>query len=547
MKTTQIVILISLLLYMGRCFAEFSTAPTQTPATLWHGLYPLGNEKTAQDQKVKQSFYELSRLFQTMDEWRLSMYRAQSLQPLWKELREDIQDYTAHELRLLDRAYKQNTTNQKSSSIYFMGKWEAIEDNKSSESLAKHFEFSILDSRKNKQQSPLPLNKMGNVSAQIDLSTGSLDDNNTQIDINASMALETMMFTEMLESIESVSSLLEAEHVERVTDETNKTYTTPTQLALYPSSNHLSAFENIILANFHRSIPNMMSTLNQFTTYSSIASTKTTPLGKRYTKIQLEQHINLLDFKRSFPDTYSDFKDLLTSISTETEILTSDQLKLATFKYDATTQTFFIDINIINGGFLLEDKQGNVTNNIIYPSQLTELEYYVKTDANISMYGLDIDINNILIDSHNSAGTGETRQNRTASLSMKMTTVPNIEVHGALLYLIPYWLIDLLIPGTLETLIAEAFDEAVTGNNGQGFRVKFDFVERANMHTVVLKSAVEMPHELLQAILKIEEPEQSEQPRLYQTLRRNLREDFANTAEPYNDKRITGYLSEYID
>ena len=128
-----------------------------------------------------------------------------------------------------------------------------------------------------------------------------------------------------------------------------------------------------------------------------------------------------------------------------------------------------------------------------------------------------------------------------------MTTVPKIEVHGAFLYLIPYWLIDLLIPGTLETLIAQAFEDAVTGNNGQGFNFDLIFDEDNNYHNVSLNSSIEIPHKLLQAILKIEEPEQTHKPRLYQTLRRNIREDFANTAAPYNDLRILNYLSNYVD
>ena len=46
---------------------------------------------------------------------------------------------------------------------------------------------------------------------------------------------------------------------------------------------------------------------------------------------------------------------------------------------------------------------------------------------------------------------------------------------------------------------------------------------------------------------KEEKPEESEQARLYQTLRHELREDFASTVAPYKDPRLAGYLTQYLE
>jgi hypothetical protein len=289
----------------------------------------------------------------------------------------------------------------------------------------------------------------------------------------------------------------------------------------------------------------MMATLSLFTNYNSVATATATSTGKKVTLIQLEQEIDLKRFEQVFPDTFDDFQDLLTSISTKTKILTEDNLIIGRFDYNAETHVFSANIALSNGGFMLQNDNGDLSNKIIFPTQLESLNYKIKTDANVSMYGLDIDIENILVDSHFFAGKVSPKLDRTSSINMKMTTIPSVEVHGAFLYFIPYWLIDLLIPGTLETLIAEAFEDAVTGNNSQGFSFDLLFEEKNNTHNVSLTSGIEIPHKLLQAILKIEDAEHTQRPRLYQTLRRNIREDFAQTASPYGDLRIINYLSNY--
>jgi len=560
MKKLQFSIFLSLLAYATSPFSDGAPQIAQQYIpTLWHGLYPLGDEKHQHHKKVEQSFFELSSLFEVMDAWRSSMYLPQSQQLLWQEFREDIQSNSTNELLQLNRPYKKNLKDGTSSLITFNGNWSSLD-----QSPINTFEFSILNTQRNTEinNRARSTTKMGSVIGQVKLSKGSLTENNTRIDFSSTMALETMMFTEMLKSIESINKLFEQDHINH---KSSSIKVEPPKQSVATSIQSLTEFENKLLANIYSSLPNLMSTLTSFTHYKRIASPALSPEGKKITIIELEQEINLDNFKEEFPDTFNDFEDLLTSVSTKTEILTQDNLRIGTVNYNATTHVFSVNIALSNGGFILQDRLGTLSDTIIYPSLLNVLEYKIKTDATVSIYGLDIEIENIIIDGYYHSGLSSSRAvdnprqlnqqtsiatprlNRTASLKMKASTIPKVDVHGAFLYFIPYWLIDLLIPGTLETLIAEAFEDVVTGNNGEGFNFDLALKEQNNSHSVSVNTSIEMPHKLLQAILKIEEPEHTQQPRLYQTLRRNIREDFANTAARFNDPRTASYLSEYID
>ena len=99
MKTLHLTLFLSFLIYASSTQSQTNSRQNlqndkQESLTLWHGLSPLGNEKVLADHKIKQSFYELSYLFETMDAWRHSMYLPHSQQVLWQTFREDIQEHT---------------------------------------------------------------------------------------------------------------------------------------------------------------------------------------------------------------------------------------------------------------------------------------------------------------------------------------------------------------------------------------------------------------------------------------------------------------------
>ncbi|MEM7183895.1 MAG: hypothetical protein AAF518_23525, partial [Spirochaetota bacterium] len=96
-----------------------------------------------------------------------------------------------------------------------------------------------------------------------------------------------------------------------------------------------------------------------------------------------------------------------------------------------------------------------------------------------NIYGLTFKNNNIWL------GAWYTNQKRHSSLKVKMASIPKTKVSGGFSYVIPSWLIDIMIPGNMEGLIHSVTTVIVNANNKRGSFVKTHFYRRDNtqIHT----------------------------------------------------------------
>lgn len=497
----------------------------------WQAIEPFGAEQVLSQQK--QAFYEIGQYFRLMDAWRASMYAPINEKPLWTKFRRDLQEYDHNQLLFRQSAYF-NDRHQKLAVLDFDGHWQNTQGQN------RNFDFSISG------QSDLPENndrarEFGDVQGRVELSPGSLKPSNLLSEITVSVNLGTLLFTEILESIEAMNSQFQRDRLAQYRLENDSIAGNDA------SNNALSAIDKALLARFFVSLPSSMETLSSVSRFEQFVSLDTTPKGEQATRINHRQRINLKGLKREFPDTYSDFKSLLKGLSFTSEIRTKDDHVLGRFSYDAEEKLVAADMVFVNEGFGLQNHNGEVLEQVIFPTQLETLDYKIVSSLKMSLFGLKVEVDKLNIAANYNAGLGTPRIDRNAKISMAMADMPSIDVSGAFFYLIPSWLIDLLIPGTIETLIAGAFEDLVTGNSGKGLTLDFMFDEQNNQQKLRFAATAELPYEVIQALLKIEEDKDNEQrPRLYRTMRANLRRDFAAKAIQFKDQRIENYLGTLL-
>lgn len=494
---------------------------------LWQAIEPFGSEQP--DNKIKQAFYEFGRFFQLMDGWRYAMYGPLAQKPNWQQLREDIQSFD-NEVFIKHPAPYFQSTHKDINTLQFSGNWQHP-------SKENNYDFTISPPNETVGLA----DNFGAMTGEIRLSPGSLKPENLLLDSNFSINLDTILFSEMLASMEAINMQFSAEQLAQ-----------KSWLAEIEASNHrlnrtMSESDQEIMARFIMSLPELMLTLSTFSEFEQFAEFSNTPSGLPASLVQPRIHINLKSLKKAFPDSYADYKRLLKGFSYHTEVLTDQDELIGRFAYDARKREVSADLALVNGGFGLKDQHGVLLDKVIYPTRLESLNHKIVSSFNISILGLKVDVNKLMISARYDAGLDSPVSERKASLSFAMADLPEINVSGAFLYIIPAWLIDLFIPGTIETLIADAFEDVIKGNKGKGMEMALLFRESRQGQILDIELTSELPYQVLQSLLEIKEDnETSIDQRLYRTLRTNLRQDYAHHARQFNTMGLDDFIQSYL-
>lgn len=527
--------LLSTLALLTCCHLAHASNTPERPLLLWQGILPYGMEEP--DAIERRAFYEVGSYLQALDAWRTRVYTELEQKPNWKSLREQMQDQDRDEFLTQQNSFSRSTATPSGQALQldFTGHWL------NPDNTAAGFDFALLDHN----SSIFPLNidqRLGSVGGQARFQRGSAHADNVLAELDFNLNFGPLLFTEMLHSIEQVNALFDPTTLDLLQVD-------PTiDLSSHDTDGVLSRVDQRLLRLFFQSLPNIMSVLGDITEYEQIAQIDTTPDGRKVTRIATHQKVKLDRLKERYPDTWSDFKHLLTRSSFHLRMQMDDEHRLWQIDYDAETTLFKINLALSDGGYVLLKNDGTLSSHRIFPTQLKTLDYRLITDLHLRMFGLNVDIDDLAIEAAYNAGTGTPRENREASLQMRMRQIPQIQVSGALLYILPTWLIDLLIPGTIETLIAESFEHLVTGNHGQGMTLDFRFIEDQQRSQLQLKLAAEMPFKTLQKMLHPKDAKESNRkPRLYRDIRTQLRRDYALMAEPIRDERLAEYVKSHLE
>lgn len=501
-------------------------SPSDQELSLWQGMKPYGSE-AAKAEQMRQSFYELARYFTTLDQWRTNLYDSDHKQQNWPLFRTEIQQYDFEDFAKLKRAYKTNFSD--AAHILFEGHWTKDQE-------PPRYDFTT------HQQTNKPMSAdFGAVQGQFSLSQSELEQDNTLAQFKAQINLDTLRFSEFLRSTEAISHLLSYKQLKRFREPAISHTDHPNRKI----PDNFSDLESLIHDQFYLALPSLMQTLESVTILEKLAEQQFTPNGMPITRIQHTRQINLADLKKHFPDTYQDYKTLLNSVSYRSEVVIEGNKRISTFSYDSKHQRVKVDLALADGAIALQTLQGELTDETITPSHLQALNYQVRSNLKIEMFGLDIKITDLTVNGRYSSERDVATSDQQHHIALQMNQAPKVDVEGALLYLLPSWLIDLLIPGTMETLIADTFNELMEGNQGEGVIALLDFKEQGGTQLASIELNAEMPHEFLQAVLKIEDKEQSDRPRLYNTLRQNLRQDFSVFSALFNDTELNAMVESY--
>ncbi len=539
------------------CWILAPSVAAQRPLLLWQGILPYGLESPTNQEAA--AFAELGAYLQTMDAWRARLYSPLQEKPYWLEFRERSQTLKGEQFLNQRASYIQHDGQRLS--LHFSGAWQTPGNAENG------YHFGLR--RAPMPSMPLdPKTALGQIEGRLSFERGTLSSQNVLSALELRMNFGTLLFDEILRSIEQTNAVLQPDNLAQI--ELDARADPPAHRLLFE---RLHGFDQRLLRLFMQSIPHLMSVLTEVTYYEQIAAPERSPDGALVTRIATRQRIDSSKLKARYPDTWTDFKRLLNSASLDIRMQIDAEHHLWQIRYDAETQMFLIDLALDQGGYVLLRKDGSLSTQRILPTQLNTLDYQINSSLRMSLLGLDIRIEDLVMQArylaHNptpvktsnipwgaataepesltSAPKGIPRLRREASLDLRMTEMPRIEVSGALLYILPKWLIDLLIPGTIETLIAESFDELVHGNHGHGLTVGLRFQEQEGRGQLKLQVLGELPYATLQQLLDPQEAlESNVKKRLYRDLREKFRLDWARMALPVLQAPLDEYARKLL-
>lgn len=220
------------------------------------------------------------------------------------------------------------------------------------------------------------------------------------------------------------------------------------------------------------------------------------------TRIHYVYSLDLKALEDRYPRDYHDAKFFLENVSFRLTFRTEEGLDLGRISWSHTERRFTFDATVDAGAIIPTDGSGMPAGAPIRPSQLSAMRYRADVDADASFLGLDFHLRDTRLQ-HSYLAKQDERGGgpREAVLELQWNQPPEVRVTGALLYVIPPWLIDLLMPGTIEQRFREFAARMAAANGGRGFVASLGFVEQEGRQRVHGELSVELPYGLLQPIL----------------------------------------------
>ncbi|HRP68589.1 MAG TPA: hypothetical protein PLY93_03580, partial [Turneriella sp.] len=215
-------------------------------------------------------------------------------------------------------------------------------------------------------------------------------------------------------------------------------------LSIFPE---LQEKSRVVLDQAQADLPQTTTLFSKFISLSSLASIQTQN-QKKYTAIQLRGYFRMEALKNTYPQFYQFLKRWRNLFVGEVYISDVQGQNIASLIFNSNTQEFYVAFKTAQGKLLPTRKDGSVRfeDAIALDANSTQ-KFFIAARASINVYGLKIDTGYI------SLFTRYILKPHELSVRTKVTHIPQGKIKGALLGVVPTWMIDLSIPSNLEELM----------------------------------------------------------------------------------------------
>lgn len=376
---------------------------------------------------------------------------------------------------------------------------------------------------------PAPPPQLGNVAGEISFSENRFVPGSIKMRSHARIDMGPLLFRELLDSWEVFNHQMAQSRI------LEEDWLSDVAIPEGPLGPDVDSADMQAYAQWRSSFPETAELLEEFAVVDDVVTLPPMETFGDATWFNLRVRVNREAFARIYPKTYIELKFFFERVTWSATFKTKAGGEFFHLGYDAKTSTFWVKELLKNGGVAVTDGLGGLTGVVLSPVDVDRFDYTVDIDAHVDFYGLNLYFDKFPLDCKYIGPEDWSVDRRQAEFAVRYHRPPTVRVSGAYYNFIPTWLIDMLIPGSLEERFSRFFDLMARGNGGDGVMSLIDFEEAGGRHRIGGELSLELPYQLISPVakwvLEREWAELTERPdpqarRLYDDLRIAILHDF---------------------
>ena len=243
-----------------------------------------------------------------------------------------------------------------------------------------------------------------------------------------------------------------------------------------------------ILSGISSDFPDLFRIVSQYCKIENIVSADNKTAGDTLA-FNIKVRLNREAFSVRYPELGKFLKKWREIVTFKARIFDKQEQLMGMVELDSTNNLFSMQFRILSDRFIpVHDNGTRKINNGFSLTGTGSTQFKIVCDIQLDIVGLQLKIDTlpVLLDYRHSGGG--------LDLKARLNQVPQkIEAGGSVYGVIPVWMVDLMIPATVQDIMNGFFQTLAMGNDGNGSVVKiYSFPEQASKQSFLLNTEAEV-------------------------------------------------------
>jgi len=239
-----------------------------------------------------------------------------------------------------------------------------------------------------------------------------------------------------------------------------------------------------ILSGISNDFPDLFRIVSQYCDIENIVSANNNTGGDSLT-FNIRVRLNREAFSMQYPEVAKFLKKWREIVTFKARIFDKQDQLMGMVELDSTNNLFSMQFRILSDRFIpMHDNGTRKINNGFSLTDAASTQFKIVCDIHLNIVGMQLKIDKlaVLLDYRHSGGGPH--------LKARLAQVPQkIEAGGSVYDVIPVWMVDLMIPATVQDIMNSFFQTLAMGNDGNGSVIKiYSFPAQASKQSFLLNT-----------------------------------------------------------